>query len=459
MNGDRCRARKSGEPALRLLDLTVCVIGFGFCFIAYYPGMLSPDSISMMSQARDLSFTDWHSPVMPLLWAGLYRLAPGPQGMLALLLAFYWGAVFLLAGAAAQIERHVAPAMLIAGFMPFTINFAGTLWSDVLTATSWLICSALVFSVEIRRQPLSIMRQGAAWALFLIGGLARPNALFAAVPLGLYLWQSPGPTHKAKRALIAFLLLAGLWLAGWTISYPMLNAKKFYPIHSIVTFDLAGISHFSGRNYLPLQWNAEETAKIVSSCYTPQAWNEYAWGECSFVWRRLRDEGLWGSGELWRAWLDAVEAQPLAYLRHRSAHFWYFITADEYLFHEGNSAEEVRRRDEDNFGFKRLREYVLDMRWRFMFRPILWIALACACLIAARPCAPASRRFVSAVSLSSLVYLGTYFLVGVASNFRYAYWAVLATSACLVVLACEAAAALTRLQQRVVRASPQSSGS
>ena len=85
----------------------------------------------MMSQARDLSFTDWHSPVMPLLRAAMYRLDPGPQGMLALLLALYWGAVFLLAGAAAQIERHVAPAMLIMGFMPFTINFAGTLWADV----------------------------------------------------------------------------------------------------------------------------------------------------------------------------------------------------------------------------------------------------------------------------------------------------------------------------------------
>ena len=455
MNGDRGPARKSGEPAWRLLDLIVCLFGFCFCLVAYYPGLLSPNSISMMSQARDLSFTDWHSPVMPLLWAALYRIAPGPQGMLASLLALYWVAVFLLAGAAAQIERHVAPAMLVMGFMPFTINFAGTLWVDVLTATSWLACSALVFAAEIRRQPQSIIRQVATWALFLIGGLARPNALFAAVPLGLYIWESPGPSRPAKRALVAPLLLAGLWLGGWTISYPVLNAKKTYPIHSIVTFDLAGISHFSGRNYLPSQWSAEETAKILLTCYTPQAWNEYAFGECKFVWQRLRNEGLWGSADLWRAWLDAVRAQPLAYLQHRTAHFWYFITTVEYLFHEGNSAEEIRRRDEENFGFKWLRNYVFDSRWLIMFRPIFWIVLAGGCLIAARSCAPASRRFVTAMSLSSLIYLATYFFVGVASNFRYAYWAVLATSACTVVLACEAAAALKRLQNRVMHASPQ----
>ena len=170
------------------------------------------------------------------------------------------------------------------------------------------------------------------------------------------------------------------------------------------------------------------------------------------VWKRLQDEGLWGSAELWRAWLDAVSAQPLAYLRHRSAYFWYFITTVEYLFHEGNSADEVRRRDEENFGFKPLREYVFGMRWLVMFRPIFWLVLACGCLFAARRCPPASRRFVTALSLSSLVYLGTYFFVGVASNFRYAYWAVLATSACAVVLACEAAAALTRQRDRVAEA-------
>lgn len=457
MNGDPCVAQTSGETGLRLLDIAVCFFGFGFCVVAYYPGLLSPDSISMQSEARDLSFTDWHSTMMPLLWAALYRLFPGPQGMLALLLAFYWGAVFLLAGAAAQIERRLASAMLITGFMPFTINFAGTLWSDVLTATSWLICVALIFSAEIRGQPLSIIRKVATWALFLIGGLARPNALFAAVPLGLYLWQSQRPPRSAKGALIALLLLAGLWLGSWTISYPVLNAKKSYPIHSIVMFDLAGISHFSGRNYLPLRWSAEETAKIVSSCYTPQWWNEYAWGKCSFVWQRLRDEGLWGSADLWRAWFDAVKAQPLGYLRHRSAHFWYFITTAQDVFHEGDSATEVRRREEDNFGFKLLRDYVLGMSWLIVFRPIFWLALACGCLIAARSCAPASRRFVTAVSLSSLVYLVTYFFVGVASDFRYAYWAVLGTSACTVVLACEMAAVLTRPRRRLVHPSPQSS--
>jgi len=87
-----------------------------------------------------------------------------------------------------------------------------------------------------------------------------------------------------------------------------------------------------------------------------------------------------------------------------------------------------------------------------MFRPVFWFAVACACLVAARRCGPASRKLVTALSLSSLVYLGTYFFVGIASDFRYAYWAVLASTACVGVLACEAVAALRRHRERVVEA-------
>ncbi len=431
---------------LRIVHGAVCIFGFGLCLVAYYPGLLSPDSLGMMLQARSISFFDWHSTMMPLIWAVLYRIGRGPQSMMVLLLVLYWGALFVLAQAAARIERRVAAAMLVMGFMPFTINFVGTLWTDVLLATSWLMCAALVFSGQTSGQPTSMLNiwQAAAWILFLIGALTRANALFAAIPLGLYLWQPQRPLPPVKRALVAALLLMGVWLANGTLSYPILNSKKTYAIHSIVTYDLGGISHFSGRNYLPAHWTADETAKIISSCYTPQAWNEYAWGECKFVWRRLRDEGLWGSSALWRAWFDAVTAEPVAYLRHRFGHFWYFISTVEYVFHEGITPEEVQQRLEHNFAFWLMRNYVVRSQRLLAFHPLFWLALAGGCLVAARRCPPVSRRFVSTLSLSSLAYLGTYLFAGVASNFRYAYWAVLATSASTVVLACEGMAAWAR---------------
>jgi hypothetical protein len=448
LNGGYGPVRISGGTASWLFDMAACLSGFCFCFAAYYPGVLSPDSGAMLAEAQDLSFSDWYPTMMPLLWGAIYRIIPGSQGMLALVLAFYWGALFLLARAAARIDRLAAPIMVITGLLPFTINFAGTLWTDVLVATSWLLCAAVAFSANVRGQPPSVVRRVVIWTLFLIGGLARANTLFAAVPLGLYLLQSQKPLRPANRTLVALLLPAALWLASWTLTYPILNARKTHPIQSIITFDLAGISHFTAENYFPSQWSAEERAEVLSSCYTPQGWDVYASGRCKFVWKRLKDEGFWGSSQLWRAWLDAVMAQPLAYLRHRGAHFWHFTTTTEYVFHSGTS-EEAQVRIEQNIGFKWLQAYVLHSHRLWMFHPIFWLTVACGCLVAARRCEPASRKFVTALSLSSLVYLATYFFVGVASDFRYAYWAVLASTACVGVLACEAVAALRRHRYRV----------
>ena len=250
---------------------------------------------------------------------------------------------------------------------------------------------------------------------------------------------------------------AAVQVANWTISYPVLNAKKTYAVHSIIAFDLAGISHFSRKNYFPLSWSAEETSKIVSTCYTPRAWNQYAWGDCKFVWERLKDSGLWGSSALWRTWLNLIVAEPIAYLHHRLAHFLYFTTTVEYIFHDGRTAEEIQDRQK-NLVYKFLQDYVHGGQRLWMFRPIFWLCLAGGCLIAARRCPPVSRRFVTALSLSSLVYLGTYLFVGAGSNFRYPYWAVLATSACTIVLACQAVAALTRKPRDAVRTSPKVRG-
>src|SRR5204863_373834 len=83
--------------------------------------------------------------------------------------------------------------------------------------------------------------------------------------------------------------------------------------------DLAGISHFSGKNYLPLTWSNQEQAQI-KSCYSPQAWNEYAFGQCAFVRHRLQEQGLWGSADLWQVWIGAILREPLSYLRHRATH-------------------------------------------------------------------------------------------------------------------------------------------
>jgi hypothetical protein len=426
----------------------ICCIGFVLCVAAYHPGLQTPDSLAIHREAQNLAFTDWHSPVMALLWAALDHVAPSPWGLFIFLLILYWGALYLLAGAASRIDQRIAPLMLVLGFMPFAINLAGTLLKDTLLAESWLMCSALAFGSETSRRRMSIGRKVAAWTFFQIGSWARPNAIFAAVPLGLYLLESGRAFGLWKRGLFAVFLMAEIWCGNWLITYPILHAEKTHLFSVLLTFDLGGISHYSGKNYFPGSWTPEESARIVSSCYTPEAWDTYAWIDCKFVVERLKQAGLWGSDSILLAWITAVVTEPLSYLHHRWAHFAHFMTFEDGLFFPGNTLEEVQQRVGGNPALRAMQYYVLGTRNRLpIFRPIFWFVLACICIALAPACSRPSRRFVTALNLSSLVYLLTFLFFGVASGVRYDYWAVLATSSTAIIVACELIAMTSRRQQ------------
>jgi hypothetical protein len=62
-----------------------------------------------------------------------------------------------------------------------------------------------------------------------------------------------------------------------------------------------------------------------------------------------------------------------------------------------------------------------------VFRAGTWLLLNMAvCLLAWRRRETPSGAFALGICGSAVVYLATFFTVGVATDFRYAYWAVLA---------------------------------
>jgi hypothetical protein len=78
-----------------------------------------------------------------------------------------------------------------------------------------------------------------------------------------------------------------------------------------------------------------------------------------------------------------------------------------------------------------------------LFRPGLWLVLAMVIgAFAWRTRSVPAGAFAVSVTTSAIVYVMTFFAVGVAADFRYAYWCVLAT------LAGAVAAILARYERR-----------
>jgi hypothetical protein len=270
--------------------------------------------------------------------------------------------------------------------------------------------------------------QGLALALVAFGVLLRPNSIFAAAILAAYvLWPA---RFALKRVALAFLPATLLFAALVpAVYYGALNAKRQHPLQQFMIYDLGGITHFSGQNQFPVQWSAQENALLTSTCYSPVRWDVY-WhnSPCAFVMERLErpDNRIFGTPLVTRAWQRAVLAHPLAYLQHRAAHAWNFLARPNLVL-PYRDWERAGATYGNNPFFQPIRAMHAALEQTIIFRPGLWLVLAVAIAAGAwRVRATAPGAFALSVTAAAAIYVMTFFPVGVASDFRYVYWCVLA---------------------------------
>jgi hypothetical protein len=222
------------------------------------------------------------------------------------------------------------------------------------------------------------------------------------------------------------------------VYYGVLGAQRQYPLHSILVFDLGGITHFSGQNQFPVSWSPEQTNLLTTRCYDPARWDSY-WhmDPCPFVMQRLesRDDPLFGTPRLLAAWLHALAAHPLAYLAHRATFMRQFLLRSNVALPvwdwEGTDSTYTRNR------FFTPVLWLHDALQRtLLFRPGLWLVLAAViCALTLRWRHKPAGACALAVTSCAVLYVLSYTVLGVAADFRYAYWCVLAALSGLVALA------------------------
>jgi hypothetical protein len=224
------------------------------------------------------------------------------------------------------------------------------------------------------------------------------------------------------------------------VYYVILDVKRENPLHSLLVFDLGGITYFTGENQFPVSWSADETALLTTSaCYDPEHWDSY-WTTppCDFVMHRLEAPGdvIFGSPRLAQAWFRAVTAHPIAYLRHRATVFWRFLAGS-------NLTLELHRLDEpgktplaQNRYFRSVVTLHDALKPTLLFRSGFWLVAATAIAVLAWPRRETiSGAFAFGVTASAVFYVLTFLPVGVAADFRYGYWCVLASLVGVVGLA------------------------
>src|SRR5215469_14876666 len=390
--------------------MLVCAMasaGFVFTVLVSYPGYVTADATYIYGYVRSGFLGDWQSPLMTIVWSFIDPISPGSGSMLLLIATLYWAGFALLA----------------------------MIWRDIFFGTVWLLAATIIYFLADRSHSLRRMMQGLALVLVGFGVLLRPNAIIAAPLLVAYIaWPE---RFEWKRTALLFIpaLLAGYGLIQIAY-YEILAVHRENPLHSLVVFDLGGITHFAQENQFPVSWSADENALLITQCYEPVRWDSYwTWDPCNFVMSRLqsKEDVIFGTSRLAHAWVRAVAAHPVSYLTHRLAFLWAFLARSNPTI----ELENLALRDEiplaRNRGFVTLMALYDTLKRTVLFRPGLWLIFAAAVgALAWRGRGTPSGAFAISVTASGIVYILSFGVFGVAADFRYAYWCVLSSLAGLI---------------------------
>jgi hypothetical protein len=410
-----------------LLILALIAAGFGLTLFVFYPGVMTYDARFVYEYATKGTLEDWQSPAMIVLWALIDPIAPGSASMFLLIVTFYWLAIALLAFTLARRSIWLAVVLLLLALSPPAFVFQGIIWRDVLFANVWLLAAVLVFAAAHRDARLRMPAQAIAMCLLTFGVLLRPNSIAAAPILAtaiLWPWQ-----FSWKRAAICYLPIGvALFALMQFVYYGVLDVKRQHPLQSIMVFDLGGISHFAKENQFPVTFTAPETALLITGCYQPTQWDIYWRLEpCEFVMHKLSNDKLFGTPAIPAAWRRAIVKHPFAYLQHRSAFMWNFLVRANLTMWTDDVYEPTKKVFPDRAAFNTLVAVHDALKPTPLFRAGSWLLLCVAvCAFAWRRRDTASGVFAIGVCGSAALYVLTFYAVGVASDFRYGYWAVLA---------------------------------
>jgi hypothetical protein len=426
---------------LRKQAAWVSLAGFVLNLIAFYPGFLNPDSINQYQESLSGMYSDWHPPVMAVLWRGLHAIGEGPAPMLVLQLGCLWGSCYLLY----PLSTHRTWHLLVAGVFlaPFVQNFAGVIIKDSQMALGLLLALAIMLNAVSSQKKPTVPRVVCVALLLTYSSWIRLNALPAVLPLcflGSWVMLRERSLGIVLSSALAFGVAVVLGL--YVFNHWVLKPKPTYPEAKLFLHDLSGVFVAEKQNVFPafLFKNPDFDTSYIRRKYTTATFDHIWWNAdgLTFDHKELRTEK--GMQALQRAWREAISKYLATYLSNRADGFLYHLrikNRDNLLqvFYPRIDANPLGLVFKENIVSKVFIKYIWVQRNAPYMRPWFWLLANVVLLgLIARVKQPGYRVTYGVLLLSSLLYLlASFFVYQTDTDFRYFYWNCLACSlACCV---------------------------
>lgn len=409
------------------------------CFtngLAFWPGFMSEDSVDQLTQARSGNFTDWHPPILALLWRGLILLTGTVGSMLVVQLLVEWFALFALSALVFRStgSRRWSLAALSIGLLPFIVNISGVIWKDVHLAFALLAATVIALWLPELRKRRLLFWCGVALAVLLLAYavMVRKNAIVAVLPLLVVLYHAwPGQRRIRAAGLALALVLTIVALQGMVsvIARPSSSGmSQFIAVDDIVhtmsetEIREAGFSSDLQRRLLTAQEVCHRDGVIFNayiSCYP-------------------REEGIDHGAEIQDRWVGLMAERPFGYAVYRTQAFSTYLFSYRLVWMEGIVANPYDIVPRVPGLAASLRMYVqrTDTSLGIVFVPAFWLLISVLLLAQGRTMTRYGQTS-RMLGLSSFLYIVAYFPVVPAVDYRYTYWPALACCVAGLLLAIE----------------------
>lgn len=379
----------SAVSALRNnLGYALCFTFFALTVWAFYPGLMSPDSLANLMGGRENLIHDINSPVMSYVWGMLDRIIPGPALLFVLQNAVFWAAAAIFWRTLERKSFGLALAIVLLGLLPQVLSQLTTVWKDVGLGACLFLTTALVYQANETKNKIALFLS----PMFLFYGYAaRLNALPAILPIAVWSGFVAARLFEIEKKRVVPIFIGGAYFvalsaAVYFVTYRITDGRTVYPAQQIFLYDLAAISAEEDEALFPEYVLKYENFSLetLKHRYNTRAASDLIFpdipqpGDSAVL---PLTENAKNISDLRSKWLEAVAAHPSSYLKHRTKVFAQLVGLDYSVTRPfwdiGFATSPPELRGAENFLGTVLTKYFSLFRrpvmQTFAFRAFIWL--------------------------------------------------------------------------------------
>jgi len=387
----------------------------------FYPGWLSPDSVSQYEQAVSGNYNSWHPVLMAWWWRILNQIHPGPGGFLIQNLLFYWVGIYLIAITLFKYFKWWSLFTLIVALTPPALFVMGQIWKDGVFTSAMILSLGIAFN-SISNKIFTFKRFFLLLLLIAFAFGCKPNGILPGLIIIIW-WiiKNNEINHKLAALIGSLILVIGLP----SVIVANLNVVKISPIQYIQSHDLLAIGVRNSRVLLPeyIVSKSKITVENSKQLYSPSSNNYLFYGTQYGSLASIDKDEI---SSLNKIWYQAITDYPVSYFLHRLDVFKKLLRIEP--LRPTWVATDVSVKNKWGFTFtkNKFSDFMFQsvILYPYIFLPWVYFLASIFCLFFTLRLKGTLREFGLVIGFSNFLFLMPHFFIAPAADYRYIHFSI-----------------------------------